>query len=94
METPALDIRMGRIDGGGWHVLASSAVWLKTVPRAMAEGFTGGRSSEGYTSASRFKLIATVRHIMPQQPQRGPPWPKPNPSEAQLTVKRHLGLKL
>lgn len=32
----------------GWlvHLPAISAVWLKTVPRAMAEGFTGGRSGE------------------------------------------------
>ena len=26
---------------------ASVATWLKTVPRAMAEGFTGGRSADG-----------------------------------------------
>ena len=35
----------GGTEGEGMmNVPAVSIVWLKTVPRAMAEGFTGGRS--------------------------------------------------
>lgn len=32
--------------GGGVYSPAVSTVWLKTAPRAMAEGLTGGRSAK------------------------------------------------